>query len=155
MWRHLPSSACTYSHQQAPAARLNLTTLGTERDTILQPATRCHCVNNHVPICPPYPSAVFCLTLSLKDPWWMHSPCWLYFCYIFKKLSGSLPLIHAQDNLGGEGVSLYKATDVGHLHATVWSREANTDLPLFCFEEWAEMVDLTHFSSAEGQAKEP
>lgn len=52
-----------------------------------------HCVNNHILICPPHPSAALCLTLGLEGPWWMHSLWWLHFCHISKKLI-ALALIH-------------------------------------------------------------
>lgn len=56
--RHLPSSACTHSHQLAPAARENLSTLGTERETVLQPTTLYHSANN------PFPSVLHIQPLS-------------------------------------------------------------------------------------------
>lgn len=93
MWRHLPSSACTHSHQLAPAARENLSTLGTEREAILQPTALDHCVNNHIPICPLYPSAVFCLTLRLEDLCRMLGECIVFADYAFvvmKKIKSHL-----------------------------------------------------------------
>lgn len=79
------SSACTHSHQLAPADGENLSSLGTEREIALSLTslyhcltTLYHCVKKHVSICPPYPSALFCLTVGLEGPLWVHRLWWLF-----------------------------------------------------------------------------